>query len=94
MNVDNLTPGTKLVWDAPEPFEGYAGKYQGMYKKQGRVYYPCVVTNKKSSNPLLTCHIQTAGNTFHWLSGENEWLRLPTEEELNNLTFPNPKHYE
>lgn len=92
MNVDNIKPGTKLVWDAPEPFEGYAEKYTRITKKEGRVYYTCVATNRKSNNNLV--HIQTAGNTFHWMSGEVEHLRLPTEDELNTLEFPDMKNYQ
>ena len=90
MNVDNLPKGTKLIWEAPEPYEGYSKKLG--YKKEGRVYYPCVVTGRKTKNNLLTCHIQTP-NSSHWLSGEIEHLRFPTEEELNNLEFPTPKIY-
>lgn len=94
MNVDNLKPGTLLVWDAPEPFEGYAKLKYGLIEKEGRVYYTCITTNRKSSNLLLTAHIQTIGNTFHWMSGEHEYLRLPTEEELKTLKFPKMKNYE
>jgi hypothetical protein len=94
MNVDNLKPGTKLIWDALEPFEGYSLLHKNMYQKEGRVYYPCVVTNRKSNNSALKCHVQTAGGTFHWMSGEHEYLRLPTNEELETLEFPNPKNYD
>lgn len=94
MKLKNIKPGTKLVWNAPEPYQGYARK--GLFKKEGRVYYTCIVTNKKSTNSLLTHHLQTIGNTFHWMSENNdyEYLRLPTEEELNTLEFPKMKDYE
>lgn len=94
MILKNIQPGTKLVWDAPEPYGGY-WRY-GLTKKEGRVYYSCIVTNRKNTNPLLTHHIQTIGNTFHWMSENNdyEYLRLPTEEELTTLEFPKIKNYE
>lgn len=88
MIVDNLPPNTKLIWDAPELYEGYAKKLNYKYKKEGRIYYPCITTNNKSKNPYFTCHLQIFNNDFHWLKGDLKYLRFPTQEELDTIEFP------
>lgn len=85
MNIDNLILGTKLMWDAPEPFDGYA---KDVYKRDDhRIIYPYIVTNRKSKNPFLTCHIKSSLFKGHWIRGEVPQLRYPTKEELNTLTW-------
>ena len=47
MTLKNIKPGTKLVWDAPEPYEGYS-RY-GLFKKDGKVGYIPVYKTKKEA---------------------------------------------
>ena len=85
MNVDKLKPGTMLMWDAPEPFDGYAK--QCYNRDDHRIIYPCIVTNQTPRNNSLTCHIKTKSGQGNWMCGEQENLRYPTEEELQTLTW-------
>ena len=83
MNVDHLKPGTKLMWDAPEPYQGYSKDKN----YPGRVVYPIIVTSKTPPNNKLTCHIRSSVSGS-FLYGDIEYLRYPTEEELKNFTWP------
>ncbi len=80
MRLTNLKPGTKLMWDV-----------QG---EEEHFLYPAIVSPSKAPNAYLKkcVRITTAGNTS-WMGPEEESLRLPTEEELELYTWPEPKIY-
>jgi hypothetical protein len=78
MNIKGLKNGTKLIWDAPEPYKGYSKNP----KHPGRVFYPAMVVEE--NNPKaneLGVKIKTLGST-NWMGFDNENLRFPTSEEL------------
>lgn len=86
MIIKDLPIGTKLMWDAPEPYNGYSS-----YTKTtilGRICYPAIVVNREELIIELGTKIRT-GEKSNWMGDENEFLRLPTEEELTTLTWPN-----
>jgi len=74
MKIAHLRPGTKLMWDA-ESSLATGGRYQ----------YPALVGEKHWERPWVK--IITAGNKS-WMGPEEENLRLPTEQELLTLTWP------
>lgn len=75
MNISELPTGTKLVWDAPEPYEGYTG----------RLYYPVIISqvNDFHKAVLIKCDKKST-----WIMGEVNCIRLPNETELINLKWP------
>jgi hypothetical protein len=86
MNISNLKIGTKLMWDAPEPFEGYAMNLfmQGRSTNAQRITYPAIVVDRR---PINGTKIKS-GNKGNWMGDEEEYLRMPTITELNTLTWP------
>jgi hypothetical protein len=86
MIIKDLPIGIKLMWDAPEPYPGYISVMQTSIP--GRVCYPAIIVNRESYVKELGTKVRT-GARSHWMGDENEFLRLPTEEELKTLTWPN-----
>lgn len=78
INLEGLPVGTKLIWDAPEPFEGYAKNS----KHPNRVFYPATVIGQdpKKKHTL----IKTSEHSNNWMGYDSEYLRLPTKEELKD----------
>ena len=73
------------MWDAPEPYPGYISFMQTT--KPGRVCYPAIVVNREECVKELGTKVRT-GARSNWMGDENEFLRLPTEEELHTLIWP------
>lgn len=76
MLIKNLAPGTKLMWDAP----GSPGINNGE-----PIIYPAIVTEKHHQFPWVKIK---SGSVSNWMGPEQDYLRLPTEEELKSLTWP------
>jgi len=76
MKINHLKPGTRLMWD-PEAF------YPGTDKP---IIYPALVLDKHHSRPW----IRIATNTQHvsWIDPDTDYLRLPTQSELETLVWP------
>lgn len=81
MKIDKLTFGTKLMWDA-DPIGDW-------YNNGQRIVYPATVCDHHPRNDLV--RIKTPGNTS-WMGPESDKLRLPTEEELKTLKWPEPDY--
>jgi hypothetical protein len=75
MNISNLKPGTKLIWD---PNENYPGT-------DVPIIYPALVGQKHIKRPWVLIHTNAASS---WMGWEQEYLRLPTKEELETLKWP------
>lgn len=75
INLKGLPVGTKLIWDAPEPYPGYGRNP----KKPGRVFYTAIVLEQQPERKRTRISTGAANN---WMSYETEHLRLPTEQEL------------
>lgn len=75
MKIDKLPIGTKLMWDTESTIGG--GKY----------IYPAIITMYHIQPHPLKVKIKTK-LTSSWMSEECEYLRYPTEEELNSLQWP------
>lgn len=84
MIIKDLPPGTKLMWDAPLPFPGYRNSNS---TQKDRIVYPMIITNRIPKIPELGKHLKSS-SSGNWMGFENENLRLPTEEELNTLKWP------
>ena len=76
MRIDNLKPGTKLMWD---PKANYPGT-------DIPIIYPATVGEK--SNGAFKSVMVVTGSVKNWMGPEQGSLRLPTEEELIHLTWP------
>ncbi len=85
MNIKDLPAGTKLMWDAPLPFEGYISRTS---ISKDRIVYPEIISNRKLKVPELGRHLISVSGKGNWMGFEQEHLRFPTEEELNTLTWP------
>ena len=85
MVIKGLPIGTKLMWDAPEPYPGYSSFIKTTIP--GRVCYPAIIVNREEAVRELGTKVRT-GMRSNWMGDENEFLRLPTEEELTTLTWP------
>jgi hypothetical protein len=84
MKITNLTPGTKLMWDAPLPFDGYLGKHA-----PERLIYPALIIYSAPPNVALKeCRRVKTGHSINWMGPDVDNLREPTKEELNALTWP------
>jgi hypothetical protein len=79
MNIMNLAAGTRLMWDAPEPYPGY--------RAGGRVIYPVTVGDFSPHNPEAFRHVVFNEWSAPYMD-ESEWLREPTEQELETLKWP------
>jgi hypothetical protein len=77
MKIYNLKNGTKLMWDAPP---------NDMIDPHKRIVYPAIVTNEKRSDKKWV-KIKTSKNTS-WMGPDEPYLRMPTQEELDTLTWP------
>jgi hypothetical protein len=77
-NLHQLADGTKLVWDTQRTLYGE--------ETPTRIYYPCLKTETCKYNKLLGAKIKTEHNS-NWMGFENPNLRLPTEEELVELSW-------
>jgi len=85
MRISNLPAGTKLMWDAPPIGDWYNGGR--------RITYPATIGEKHGASRSPQngwVKVYTSGNSS-WMGPEEEHLRLPTEEELKTLTWPEPK---
>lgn len=80
MNVDNLKPGTKLMWDTTPETD----------IRDNIVKHTVSIGSKSGKNKSLTW-MQSSESIGHWISGEYKYLRLPTEEELQKLIWPQIK---
>lgn len=76
MELHNLPIGTKLMWDA-DPIGDW-------YNNGQRIQYPAIVSERNKINGIK---IKT-GKKSNWMDDEQDNLRLPTETELNTLTWP------
>ena len=83
MKIDKLPTGTKLIWDVKtELFNAEIGKNEYVH-----YYYPCTVGEQDRSRQRHRTMIYSPSNR-NWMSPEQEYLRLPTEEELTSLQWP------
>lgn len=90
MKVKNLPIGTKLVWDAPIPFEGYHNENPNY---PGRIVYPVMVGEHhglKSGPQKEMRMMYTRDNNGQWIT-ESDYLRKPTDDELLKFTWPTSK---
>lgn len=84
MKIDKLLIGTKLMWDAPKPYEGYRAPNT---LDDSKILYTAIVSERdKDAHPRGT-KIKTIGSS-NWMGSENTFLRFPTEEELENYKWP------
>ena len=84
MIIKDLPVGTKLMWDADPIGEWYnSGK---------RIIYPAIVTDIHKDNPNgkkpQSGWVRILSKNFSWMGPEEKNLRLPTQEELDTLTWP------
>ena len=79
MNISELPIGTKLIWDAPEPFPGYAKQIKSPVS--GRVYYPAEIISKHPTKGTFV----KFGIVLQWMGAEQQYLRLPNESELKRI---------
>jgi hypothetical protein len=83
MKINDLPIGTKLMWDAPLPFEGYVSSFS---RDKSKILLTAIVSERDTKHPKGT-RINT-GQSNNWIGSENEYLRLPTEEELEKYEWP------
>lgn len=77
MNLKGLPTGTKLIWDAPEPYKGYAKNP----KHPERVFYPAIIVEEKPKQAKDIVRVGIGSGT-HFMGYEQDYLRLPTPEEI------------
>ncbi len=77
MRIDNLKPGTKLMWD-PKMDNPQTNK---------PIIYPAIVGEGNKKAKLVKIH---TSNTMYpqWMGPESEYLRFPTQEEIEHLIWP------
>lgn len=75
-DLHKLSKRTKLVWDA---------RHVGNYAKNA--YYPALVVSEKNENPKLGALIKFPNNQ-HWIKSPDNFLRFPTNNELEVLKWP------
>ena len=76
MNIRNLKPGTKLMWDP-----------QSCYPDTDiPILYPATVGEKHTDNKKLVMIL--TGSSRNWMGPEQGYLRLPNEQELKFLIWP------
>lgn len=80
MKIKRLNAGTKLVWDAPEPYAGYAEKHYG--RIDGRVVHAATILFTDDRGTCLMF-----GDSRHYMSNKQIYLRYPTESELSELVW-------
>lgn len=81
MNISKLEFGTKLMWEAHSRI---------MDNKTGEIspityVYPATIGEKHFNREWVK--VITNRNSS-WMGPDSQYLRLPTEEELNTLTWP------
>lgn len=86
MKINDLPIGIKLMWDAPLPFEGYVSAFS---IDKSKILLPSIVSERDDNHPKGT-RIYT-GQFNNWMGSENEYLRLPTEDELEKDEWPTLK---
>ena len=79
MKIGHLKAGTKLMWDAPP---------NDFINPDRRIVYPAIVGEKHYDLPLVKI---ISGNKSNWMGPVQQYLRYPTSEELNTLTWPELK---
>jgi len=85
MRIDNLDVGTKLMWDAPLPYEGYNADTL----VPGRIVKTMIISEIHPSVPEIGRRVKsTMDGNGQWVGKANQYLRLPTEEELNKYEWP------
>jgi hypothetical protein len=88
MEIKDLPIGTKLMWDAPIPFEGY---YNENKDYPGRIVYPCTLGKRHhlKGEPQDSMRMVHGPKTINknWMRAI-EYLRYPTEEELLKFEWP------
>ena len=83
MILKGLPVGTKLMWDCKSTLWDFKeGKEMPIH-----YLYPGIVVDITPKNPLWGVKIKFP-SARHWMGNEQENLRLPTEEELKTLTWP------
>lgn len=85
MNIKDMPVGTRLVWDAPEPFHGYVKQVYG--KDSDRIIHPAVIVEQQPERNRAKVRTSTKSN---WMGYEQEWLRMPTDDEIATLNWPSP----
>lgn len=84
-NLTSLPIGTKLMWDA-SPNTYLTGENKGEL-----IIYPAIISDQSkigNRNSRRGAKIKTSVSPGSWMGDENQYLRHPTEIELNTLTWP------
>jgi hypothetical protein len=79
-DLTKLPDGTKLMWDA-SPNVFLTGMNVGK-----PIIYPATKIKNSTVNPLHGALIQTL-HKRNWMGDEQEYLRLPTKQELETLIW-------
>ncbi|SIO53953.1 hypothetical protein [Chitinophaga niabensis] len=79
MKISHLKTGTKLMWDAPP---------NNSINPNKRITYPAIVGEKHYDFPMVKI---ITGNKGNWMGPEEEYLRFPSNVELETLTWPELK---
>lgn len=86
MIISKLPVGTKLMWDvSPATFK---------HNPDELIIYPAIVTEIHPSNPGRMkpqsgwVKVKSKSQSS-WMGPEEQYLRLPTQEELDTLIWPN-----
>lgn len=74
--IKNLQIGTKLMWDASP---------NSLVDPNKRIIYPAIVVQKHWNKQMV---LIKSGNTTNWMGPQSDYLRYPTDEELQTLTWP------
>lgn len=83
MKINDLPIGTKLMWDAPNPFENYENPTS---LDKTKILYTVIVAERVTNHPKGT-KIRTL-RSDNWMGNENQYLRYPTEIELEKYEWP------
>ncbi len=67
------------MWDAPT---------NELIDPEKRIIHPVIIGHKHYDRPWVKVHSDLSSN---WMGPEQEYLRYPTSEELNTLTWPELK---
>ena len=76
MKVNKLPVGTKLMWDA---------RVSNLDVFDNSLVYPAIVIEQHHNKQWVK--IKTTNNAS-WVGPYQDYLRLPTQEELDTLTWP------
>ena len=86
LDLSNKQSGDKLIWDTTKLLMmGPVDVSKGYEDSMGRVLHPCVVANTSEEEDFII--VKWHGDSSK-ASGEVDYLREPTEEELDTLTWP------